>query len=99
MKQTIGLALLLLVGSSCFAKNAFWHPDQKPQMSLTQALALAQKALGKKQRNFYCLDASIAKIRSQGDWTLTFGSKNMGMRYIMVSFDKTVRVSTSMFSY
>ncbi len=101
MKKILVVAALLVgISGSCLAKYALWNSRQKPEISLTQALSMAQKSLGKNQKDFYCVDAKLGVSLARGDWTLQFGSKNAGTRFVMVLFDdKTVRVSKSPFPH
>jgi|GEM_PF-6346955 len=75
------------------ARNIAYNTNLRPRMSLSTALALADKALGKDSKVFYCVGAELAVTRSlNGDWLLRFASTNGGTRFVDVGFDHRVHI-------
>ncbi len=75
------------------ARNAVYDSKVRPKMALTTALALADKALGKDAKTFYCVGAGLGKTRAlDGDWLLNFASASGDTRFVDVGFDHHVWV-------
>lgn len=99
MQKRIAIALLsLMVVCLCHAKNAGWHTNQKPQISLTVAHTKALEALKSRQVDYYCLAATVARTFSECDWELHFAATNNMEVWVSVGTDK-VRVSDHGFNY
>jgi hypothetical protein len=94
------IALCVLIGVvTAFAKNAGWNNDQKPPVSLKEALTLAEADLKQDDVEFFCIGASLARTFSAGDWELHYSSTQGKELWLSVGSDKKVRKSTSGFSY
>src|SRR5690348_4001186 len=96
-RLTIGLLLLMTV-CLCFAKNAGWHKNEKPRISLAEAHTKALEALKSRHVDYYCLAATVARTFSECDWELHFAATNNAEVWVSVGTDK-VRVSEKGFSY
>jgi hypothetical protein len=92
------LLVLLLVGVAS-ARRIAWKPQDKPPVSLSEALKLADEELTKHEGKYHCLGASLAQTFSKGDWELTYSTPEGKPLWISVGSDKSVRVSTEGFSY
>jgi hypothetical protein len=109
MKKTAQLlAFLLLVSLAAVSatRRIPWNRADRPRVQLPQALQLAheavnmQEGLSMKDEKFYCIDAALAVTTSRdGDWTVIFGSKESGERWVIVDFDGRVTVSKGPFLY
>jgi hypothetical protein len=104
MFRSIVVASLLIV-SLCgvaVARRIAWRPQEKPPVSLQDALRLADKEVGKKQDKevkYHCIGASIAKTFTNGDWGLRYCSDDGSELWVSVGSDKSVRVSADGFEY
>ena len=98
-RQWLTLVVLLALGSAAAARNITWKPNEKPPISLEQALQLAEPKVKAEQAEFYCLGASIAKNFSQADWELQYGSASGKQLWVSVGSDRQIRVSHAGFSY
>jgi hypothetical protein len=94
----LGLVVLLLVGVAS-AKRVAWRPQDKPPVSLSEALALADEELAKHEGKYHCLGASLAQTFSRGDWELIYCTPDGKTLWISVGSDKSVRTSDKGFSY
>ena len=87
---TIGFALALV--SIAYARTKWWQSNEKPPISLTEAVKLASEILNKGGEEFYCLRADVLSDRTKCDWYLDFGSTNGIPRWVAVGSDKSVIV-------
>lgn len=94
MKKALTLLTVVLVlGSIAFGRKLSYPTAKRPSLSLSQALVLGQKALGKDSARFYCASAELGVTTSpDGDWTLRFDSKNKKWAWVIVDFDGKVEV-------
>ncbi|MEI9865429.1 MAG: hypothetical protein WDN00_12920 [Limisphaerales bacterium] len=99
MKTRITIAILSLTFIClCYAKNAGWHTNEKPKISLTEAHTKAVDALTSRHVDYYCLSATVARTFSGCDWELHFAATNNAEVWVSVGTDK-VRVSDHGFDY
>ena len=88
----VGVCTILLLCVAAQARRIKWNPQNKPPVSLAQALPLAQAALGKDASSLWCVNAELAQTYSQGDWIMTFSNKKGECTYVSVGSDQKVRV-------
>lgn len=87
---------LLVLGSSVQARRAMYDQKVKPVISMSEALALANTAIGNTNSRFYCVRAELAKTHdSNGDWLFVFSSTSGDVRYADVGFSKKTWISTT----
>jgi hypothetical protein len=99
MKKISAAAFLtLMVVGLCYAKNAGWHKNQKPKISLVEAHKKSLEALKSRQIDYYCLAAKVARTFSECDWELHFAATNNTEVWVSVGTDE-VRVSDHGFHY
>ena len=96
---SLGLLVLLLLGGVASARRVVWKPQEKPPVLLSEALALADGELAKREGKFHCIGASLAKTFTGGDWELTYSTPEGKLLWISIGSDKSVRASTEGFSY
>jgi hypothetical protein len=89
MKKILICAILVSSLAHCQAATIMWNEKQKPSVSLNQAVVMAEKALHRRAKDFYCLGGGIINA----SWELRFGSKSGEMRFVTVSMNKKVWVS------
>jgi hypothetical protein len=94
----VGL-LIVLLGGVASARHIMWKPQEKPPVALKEALELAEGELAKREGEFHCLSAKLAKTFTGGDWELTYSTPDGKPLWISVGSDKSVRASTEGFSY
>jgi hypothetical protein len=99
MKARITIGILSLsVICLCYAKNAGWHNNKRPKISLIEAHAKALEALKPWHTDYYCIAATVARTFSECDWELHFAATNHAEIWVSVGTDK-VRVSEHGFTY
>ncbi len=99
MKTRITIGLLsLAVVCLCYAKNAGWHNNEKPKITLIEAHTKALEALKSRNIDYYCLAATVARTFSECDWEMHFASTNNAEVWVSVGTDQ-VRVSDHGFNY
>ena len=94
----VGLLILLLSGVAS-ARNILWKPQEKPPVPLKEALELADGELAKREGEFRCIAARLAKTFTDGDWELRYSTPEGKALWISVGSDKSVRARTEGFSY
>ena len=100
MKRTLLLiAFSLLLGGVVYARRIAWVDTEQPPVSLTEALKLAETRLQDEKVHYFCLGASLARTFSQGDWELSFSSKEGKHLTVSVGSDRQVRTSELGFEY
>jgi len=100
MKRLILLIVCsMLIGGAVHARNIAWKANEKPPVSLAEAIKLAETHLQEKKIQYFCIGASLAKTFSNGDWELNFSSKEGKQMWISVGSDMNVRESEHGFDY
>jgi len=75
--------------SSAHAGNIAYNDKIKPKVTLSEALDLAGKALGKDTKSFYCVGASLERV-VKDCWIIKYSSASGAKRDVEVDFDKHV---------
>ena len=91
--------LLLCFGGAAFARYIKWKPEEKPPVSLSEALLLADAQILKREEKYHCVGATLAKTFTGGDWELQYGSPEGKSLWASVGSDKSVRLSATGFEY
>ncbi len=86
MIATVGLSLLC---STVQAGNIAYNDKVKPKVTLFEALDLADKALGKDAKSFYCVSAGLERV-VKDCWIIEYASASGAKRSVEVDFDKHV---------
>ena len=94
----VGLLILLLSGVAS-ARRIQWKPQEKPPVPLKEALELADGEMAKRDGEFHCITARLAKTFTDGDWELSYSTPEGETLWISVGSDKSVRASTEGFHY
>ena len=71
------------------AGNIAYNDKIKPKVTLSEALVLADKALGKDAKSFYCVSASLERV-VKDCWIIGYSSASGAKRDVEVDFDKHV---------
>lgn len=91
------LLLVLLASGVAEARRIRWKPEEKPPVWLKEALDLAAAELDnmkrKRETDYYCIGAELAKTFSNGDWELHFSAQGGESVWVSVGSDKSVRTS------
>ena len=98
-KILVILAVLVLFCGISYALHGASNPKQKPPVSLSLALNLAETELKKEKTECFCVGASLAVTFSEADWELHFSSKDGSQRWVSVGSDKKIRKSKPVFTY
>ena len=77
------------LGSTAQAGNTAYDNKIKPKVTLSEALGLAGKALGKDVKSFYCVGASLERVLNDC-WIIKYSSASGAKRDVEVDFDKHV---------
>lgn len=93
------LLILLIAGAVAQGRHIAWKAEEKPPVSLKDALELAEKELERMPSEYYCVAASLAKTFSQGDWELHFASTAGDSVWVSVGSDSSVRTSKTGFEH
>lgn len=75
--------------STAQAGNIAYNDKTRPKIELSEALALANKALGKDAKSFYCVGASLERV-VKDCWIIRFSSASGAKRDVEVDFDKHI---------
>lgn len=94
MKRLLLILLGIGIASSLvFARNIAYNHKKPPRLPLQEAYPCAMHALGNETNTFYCLNATVAIMRSpDGEWLFDFESTNGAVKNVFVFFDKTTEV-------
>jgi hypothetical protein len=92
MKRLFIIVSVFTIAAIAYASTAIWQSNQKPPVSLTEAVKLATDTLNKDGGDFYCLRADVMSGQTECDWYLDFGSTNGIKRWVEVGSDKSVIV-------
>ncbi len=74
---------------SAQAGNIACNDKIQPKVTLSEALVLADKALGKDTKSFYCVSASLERV-VKDCWIIKYSSASGAKRDVEVDFDKHV---------
>ena len=91
--------LLLCLSGVAFARYIKWKPEERPPVSLKEAVTLADAAAAKREEKYHCISATLAKSFTGGDWELTYSTPGGKTLWISVGSDKSVRESERGFAY
>ena len=84
---------IALTGSLVFGMCVAWKDRMRPPIALSQAVDLAEKALGADAKTFYCIRAIVAETGGKGgDWTLEYSSQEGVHRWVIVGMDGKVSI-------
>src|SRR5215469_8322250 len=100
-KLILPLLLVLLACAAAEARHIKWKADERPPVSLKEALKLAEAELEHmpltRETDYYCIGASLAKTFSNGDWELHFSSQGGELIWVSVGSDRSVRTTKTGF--
>ena len=89
----------LLLGGVAYARRIAWEATQPPPVPLGEAVKLAEDRLKGETVHYFCIGASLAKTFSDGDWELSFSSKEGKRMTVSVGSDRQVKTSEQGFEY
>jgi hypothetical protein len=93
------VAALLMLGSVAYARRIAWKSADKPPVSLADAAKIADAEAAKQKAELFCIDASLAKTFTGGDWEFQYSSAKGTQFWVSVGSDKSVRTSDMGFEY
>jgi len=87
--QMIAVMSLFCLCFSAKAGNIAYNDKVKPKVTLSDALVLANKALGKDANSFCCVSARLFRV-VKDCWIIEYASPSGAKRDVEVDFDKHV---------
>ena len=92
MKRLVFIAVAMAIISCAAAQASYviWKKTDPPPVSLSAALALAEENMAAEDVQYFCIGASLAKTFSDGDWAITFSSKEGKVMTVNVASDKKI---------
>ncbi len=83
-KQISLIIITLTFASVCFARLEQW-PVTQPLLSLAQAEAIGDKAIGEKYKDYFCIRARFALLRgTDQEWELSYTNAKGDLKFVII---------------